>query len=124
MVIFYLMLRFLVFDAYNLYSSSYGQYCPELAAERVQNQCIYSLSGFNLKSSANQSNLNVLDILSLLFTILAIIYFIIFRRLAFTLVHWLEYVELSEETFTAQIQNIPRFIFEADTTKRNVSFNY
>jgi hypothetical protein len=84
MAIVYLVIRVLVFDAYNLYSSINGQYCQH-------HQCAYTISGYNLKSAANQSSLNILDIMAFAFSIISIFYFIIFRRHVFKLIQWLDF---------------------------------
>jgi hypothetical protein len=80
MVIVFLLLRFLVFDIYNIIVSNYGSYCSNYQLTHTTQQCVTVMSGYNLKAAADQSQLNVMDILNLVFTVLAIVLFILFRK--------------------------------------------
>jgi hypothetical protein len=95
MVIAYLAIRVLIFDAYNLAVSANGQYCQQLIASHSSTLCSYTLSGYNLKATADQQYLNVLDFLAFAYTIVAIIFFIAFRRHIFKMVQWLDFSEVT-----------------------------
>jgi len=55
MTIYFLILRFLVFDVYSLYLSSKGHYCANLYNAGSSDPCVISYSAYNLKAAANQS---------------------------------------------------------------------
>ncbi len=78
MAIIYLILRFLVFDLFNIMKSIDGGYCAEVSSS--DDPCAYFRSGYNLKSAKDQDVLNIIDILCLSFTILSIVFFLIFRK--------------------------------------------
>ena len=81
MTIFFLLLRFFVFDLYTLYISSFGQYCANLYQAKSKDPCLLAFSAYNLKAAANQSQLDRIDFLSLIYIIITIIFFIIFRKI-------------------------------------------
>ncbi len=89
MAIFYLIIRFLVFDVYTILVSSNGNYCEGKAV--TAEPCAYTVSGFNLKANENQMALGALDILSLAFTIISIVFFLIFRKQQYKLRDWLDF---------------------------------
>jgi hypothetical protein len=131
MVICFLLLRLVVFDAYSLYVSSRGQYCAMREAARAKPFCVWTLSGYNLKSAYDQPSLDVLDILALAFTIVSIAYFIAFRKHAYKKYHWLEYYDLTENThteeaFTLFLKNVPPFIErnKSNNKKSDTIFDY
>jgi hypothetical protein len=124
MCIFYLLLKMLVFDAYTAFMSSQGQYCANLHAANPTQTCAYTVSGYNLNSSVDQMTLNIVDILGLAFTVFSIIYFIFFRRELFRIRDWLDFNEVSQDDFTLLVEDIPAFIFDEDTTKDSLEFEY
>lgn len=79
-IIGYFVLRFLVFDLYNLYISMYGDYCSNILKSSSTDLCTITYSGYNLKGTKHLQGTNVLDLLNFIFTLLAIIYFILFKR--------------------------------------------
>lgn len=113
MAIYYLIIRFLVFDVYNIMVSKAGKFCSQATTE----PCMFPISGFNLKDHEDQNVLNLLDILSLVFTVISIVFFVIFRKHQYKLRDWLDFNEISQDDFTVLIENVPRFIYDPDTTK-------
>jgi hypothetical protein len=81
MVLAFLLLRLLVFDLYNMLASVYGNYCANLNSANVPDLCTTTVSAYNLKSASSQTQLNVLDILCFTFVLLAILFFVLFRKL-------------------------------------------
>lgn len=110
MAIIYLILRFLVFDLFNIMKSIDGGYCAEVSSS--DEPCAYFRSGYNLKSAKDQDVLNIIDILSLSFTVLSIVFFLIFRKQQYQLRDWLDFNEISQDDFTVLIEDVPKFIYE------------
>lgn len=54
MVIYYLIMKVLIFDAFTVYASSKGSFCSSYHAANPTKICAYTLSGYNLKSAADQ----------------------------------------------------------------------
>jgi hypothetical protein len=65
-----------------------------------------------------------MDILSLLLTILSIVYFIIYRRKQAQLIGWLDRNNKSQKDFSLLIEDIPLFIHEKNMKKDDVNYNY
>jgi hypothetical protein len=96
MVVFYLIMRVLIIDVYAIYVSLNGSFCANYAATHTTETCVTILSAYNLKATADQNYLNIIDILSLVFTILSIVYFIIYRKVSLRLQNWLDYNDVSQ----------------------------
>ena len=111
MVIAYLTIRFLIFDIYNILASMNGEYCSNLMASGSQDLCDRTISGYNLKSAANTSELNVLEWLSLAFTIISIVFFYVFRRILNEQKNRSRSIHFSQDEFSILIEDIPPFIF-------------
>lgn len=122
MVILYLVLKLLVLDAFTLYSSMHGNYCTQLHLANPKHLCAYSLSGYNLNSAANQAAINTIDVLALAFTLLSIIFFLIFRKQLGKIRDWLDFSVVTQDDFAVLVEDIPKFIFDEDTTKDQVKF--
>ena len=118
----YLLIRFLVFDIYNILASKDGHYCASLIGSKEA--CAYTISGYNLKSAQDQDALNIIDILSLAFTLISIVFFLIYRKKQFRLRDWLDFNEVSQDDFSVLIEYVPRFIYEEDTTKEEIDYYY
>ena len=110
--IFYLILKLLVMDAYTLYSSMKGQYCTHLHAANPKNLCAYTMSGYNLKSAADQHAIDIIDCLALAYTILSVIFFFVFRRKLNTIRDWLDFNVVSQDDFAILIEDVPKFIYD------------
>lgn len=80
MVIKYLIMRFIVFDIYNIYISMYGDYCSNILKNQTSDLCTMPFSGYNLKGSKHVEGERILDLLNFIFTILSIIFFISFKQ--------------------------------------------
>ena len=61
-----------------------------------------------------------MDILSLILTILSIIYFILYRRKQSRLIGWLDSNNKSQKDFSLLIEDIPLFIYEKGMKKDKV----
>ena len=121
MVIFFLILKMLLIDAYTLYASMNGGYCSQLLSTQHKT-CSYTMSGYNLKSAADQSEINIIDILALAFTLISIVFFIVFRKQLNKMRDWLDFNIVSQDDFTVFVEDIPKFIYDPDTTTSDVSF--
>ena len=102
-VIIYLIMRLVIVDAYNILVSANGHFCRNYARLHTTELCTFYLSGFNLKSTADQGYLNVLDILNLVLTIVSIIYFLICRKITFRMQNWLDYADISQEDYSVLV---------------------
>ena len=100
MVIYYLILKVLIFDAFTIYASSTGSFCTQYQAVNPTKTCSYTLSGYNLKSAADQAVLNIIDILALAFTLFSVVFFIIFRKRMAKVRDWLDFTSISQDDFT------------------------
>ena len=78
MVIIFMLIRLVVFDIYNLYLSNLGDYCT---GKTGTDACVIRLSSYNLKADADQGKLGGLDALSFIYVLVAIVLFVIFRKL-------------------------------------------
>ena len=81
-IIILLVLHFFVVDCYLIFSSTLnGKYCLNLALAHAKHQCgSFTVSGYNLKSIANQIELNISSVLNFIFTIISICYFLALRK--------------------------------------------
>lgn len=77
-----------------------------------------------MKSAQDQDELEIVDILSLAFTVLSIIFFLVFRKKQYELRDWLDYNEISQDDFTVLIEDVPKFIYEEDTAKEDIDYYY
>ena len=108
-IIFYLILKFLVFDAYTFYASMSGKYCS------INGPCLTTYSGYNLKSAANQSDLDIISYLAFAFVIFSIVFFLIARKQVNKLRDWLDFNEVSQDDFTVLMEDIPKFLYDEAT---------
>jgi hypothetical protein len=106
-----LALRFLIFDCYVIYSSIYGQYCSHVYQKTGKGVCALTISGYNLKSVKDQSYLNVIDILSLGFTLISICYFIAARKVLYQYENYFKMQNFADDDYSILVENIPPFFF-------------
>ena len=111
MVIFYITIKFLIVDAFTIYAGMQGSYCTNLAAHSAH-KCAYTISGYNLKAIADQHFLNIMDILTLVFVVFSIIYFMIFRKSFNKIRDWLDFNIVSQDDFTILVEGIPNIIYD------------
>ena len=123
MVIFLLILRFLLFDLYVAYSSTFGNFCASLY-KKQGNVCAITISGYNLKGVSNQSELNIIDILSLVFTLISIVYFLALRKIMYRYDAYSKGQEFSDDEFSILVEHIPPFFFDNGTTIEKANYNY
>lgn len=116
MVIVYLLMKLLVVDAWVFYASFQGQFCNHLFS-KTGASCNYTYSGYNLKATQNQTLLNYLDLAALAFTILSIVFFLIFRKKLAKMQDWLDFNETTEDDFTVLIEDIPAFLYDEEYEK-------
>ena len=124
MVIYYLILKMLIFDAFTVYASSTGSFCNNYHTANPSKTCAYTLSGYNLKSASDQSILSIVDILALAFTIFSVVFFVIFRKRMAKVRDWLDFSTISQDDYTVLVEDIPKFLFDEGTTKSNIEFEY
>lgn len=124
MVIIYLVLRFVLVDIFTLIKSLDGQYCALLQSSNSTDRCNTIMSGYNFKHPANSGDLNVLDILNLVLTVVSMVFFLIYRKLAYKLQSWLDYKDVSQDDFTILIENVPAFVYESGDKKKDISYDH
>ena len=111
MVIVYLLVRFFIVDIFELIASIQGNFCSSMFEAQKKNLCSTTLSGWNLKSTANTSSLNVLTILALIFTIVSIPLFHYFRSILRKQKNIAESLEFSQDKFSILLENLPEWIY-------------
>jgi hypothetical protein len=102
----------------------HGDYCSALASSAGGETCSSLVSGYNLKHPANQSDLNGIDILNLVLTVISIVYFLFYRKLAYRLQIWLDYNDVTQDDFSILIENIPSFLYQTGAKKEEISYDY
>ena len=70
------------------------------------------MSGYNLKNAVNQAAINIIDILALVYVILSIAFFLIFRKKLDEIRDWLDFNIVSQDDFAVLVEDIPTFIFD------------
>lgn len=93
MSICYLLLRFLISDAYNLITSLMATYCkdnPHDCSDFSSN-----LSAYNKKTTSDEAMANIVDILNLVTVIASIVFFFFYRKYQF---HIYNLVDISNHT--------------------------
>jgi hypothetical protein len=115
-------MKFVVVDAYTLFASMHGNYCANLHTSTGK-VCAYTLSGYNLKAAADQHLINIVDILSLVFVILSMIFFSLFRRQLNKIRDWLDFNVVSQDDFSVLVEDIPMFIYDDGTKKDDIAFD-
>jgi hypothetical protein len=123
MVVLYLALRFFIVDLFTIIVSIGGGYCTAYAAAHVNNPCAFTISGYNLKTAADQKYLNFLDILNLVLTIFSIVFFNVYRKVFFKLQNWLDYNDISQEDFSVLVEDIPILLEDKCDEKVETSRN-
>ena len=111
MVIFFLILKFLIVDAYTLYSSLHGNYCANYHTSTGK-ICAYTMSGYNLKAAADQHLINVIDILALVFVLVSCVFFLVSRKRLNKIRDWLDFNIVSQDDFAVLVEDIPTFIYD------------
>lgn len=112
MVILFLLLRFLIFDVATIILSLNGSYCPN-QFKHLGKMCAFTTSGYNLNSIENQDQLNILDILSLVLTVLSIVFLLIYRQVEHDQRNYLKVIpDFSQDKYTVFLENIPTFIYD------------
>ena len=74
MCIYYLILRFLIYDAYNIFSSYQGHFCKANPKQCTGDYTSF-LSGYNKHSIEDSASFDIEDYLEVAVTILSIIFF-------------------------------------------------
>lgn len=123
MVIFYLIMKMIVVDAWTLYSSLHGQMCANMLKLKPPQTCAYTMSGYNLAAAANQSAINIIDYTALAFVLLSILFFYFFRKKLNQIRDWLDFNVVSQDDFAILVEGIPKIIYDEDTTQEDVTFD-
>lgn len=128
MAIIYLVFRFLIVDIFAIIKSIDGHYCSSLLSPGFvyssEYLCSYSLSGYNLKSPEDESQLNMLDILNLVLTVVSIVYFILYRKASYKLQEWLDYNDVTQDDFSVLIENIPKVLYSKGDSKQDAQYDH
>lgn len=120
-VTWYLLIRFIVFDLYNMYLSMYGNYCSSLNKAQSSDLCSITLSGYNLKG---KSDTHVLDLLNFAFTLISIAYFIRFKNFQEEQRIDARHESVNEEDFSVILENIPAIIYSRYDEINDTTCNY
>lgn len=107
-VTWYLLIRFILFDLYNMYMSMYGDYCSSLKSDKSSDLCSITVSGYNLKGNEDT---HVLDLLNFAFTLVSIAYFIHFKNFQEEQRIEARHESVNEEDFSVILENIPIIIY-------------
>jgi hypothetical protein len=126
MFILLLLLRFIVFDINVIVSSSlYGDYCSQVALDSTSLKCSVTISGYNLNSPTNQERLKTVDILGLVYVLLAMCYFIVFRKILHNFRKYARGKDFIDNNFTILVEHVPSFFYEPGKTRmEDVNYNY
>jgi hypothetical protein len=96
MCVYFLLLRFLVSDLYNLWTSGQGHYC-----ERNPRQCsgdFYSfLSGYNKHTEQDVHLVDTLGLLNIALTVLSVVFFYFCRKYQYRLYAFLKRSETTQD---------------------------
>jgi hypothetical protein len=125
MTIYFLLLRFFLFDLYTLYLSSFGQYCSNLYQAGSKDPCVLSISAYNLKAASNQGQLYKIDLLSFVYVVVTILFFLAFRKILNRQKNlFIPFPFFKDSSFSILVEDIPPFIFDDETPKTNISYQY
>ena len=125
MVIIFLLFRLLIFDMYTTSLSVSGNYCSNLYAAHAKHLCSISFSAYNLKAASNQSELNSIDVVSLIYVIFCIVFFYFFRRkLKIQMSLYNPFPVFENNNFSLLIEDIPPFLHDDHTPQSMVSYRY
>ena len=107
LVITYLVIRFIIYDAYNLMTNTMGIYCELPAQVASTVNCLAPWVDFTATPNKNtpqgQSFFFVLDILNIIYTLVSIVFFIYGRVKLKQLYELLEGWDLTEDDYTLLI---------------------
>ena len=59
----------------------------------------------------------------MVFTLLSIVFFIVFRKKLNEIRDWLDFNIVSQDDFAVLVEDIPKFIYDPDTTTSDISFD-
>lgn len=109
MLMSYLLIRFLIIDAFALVTNIVGQYCSNVD----QNKCDFTLWNQLSTMNKNDNSTFVLihDILSLVLIVVSILFFFLYRRKQYTKAKALNDRNQVEEDYTILVENIPLIDF-------------
>lgn len=123
MCIGYLVLRFLICDAFNMWTSYHGHYCKENPSKCSDYFNSY-FSSYNKHTPADEHLMNIVDYLNVAVTIVSIIYFYFCRKYLSRINDVLEQSNVSQDDFSLLVEDIPIFVYEEETTTQDVKFEY
>lgn len=109
MSIFYLLLRFLVTDSYNIYSSMHGHYCtnfPTMCANLFNSY----LSGYNKHTDEDAPYLELMNTINIFMTVLSLLFCLYNRKVQYNLFEMLDQTDITQDDFSIWIENIPQII--------------
>ena len=121
--IYYLLLRLLVVDGFNMWSSYRGHFCSEQpdACERDYNSY---LSAYNKHTTQDQRSVDIVDYLNIGLTLASIVFFFCCRKYQYKVDDLLEHSNVSQDDFSILIENIPVFVYEEEWTVDDVKYEY
>ncbi len=123
MCIYYLIMRFLICDAYNMWTSYHGHFCKENPKQCTGDYNSY-LSGYNKHTHQDAGLVNIVDYLNIAVTIGSIIFFYFCRKHQYRVNCILDHRDISQDDFSILVEQVPLFIYDDETTNQNVKFEY
>lgn len=110
MAICYLLLRFLISDAYNLATSVMAHYCYDYPSECTDFSS--RLSSYNKKTPEDEGMIRMVDILNLATTVFSIVFFLFYRSYQFKIYKIANSFNHTQDGYTLLVENIPVIINE------------
>ena len=113
MITLYFLLRFIICDAFNLYTNiALGSICKSLKEAECENIFWNYASVINLQG--NPQMLYLQDILNLVIIVLSLIFFFIYRKIQYELNKEIDKNHQTEDDFTLFISGIPLLDFPSN----------
>ncbi len=107
-VLLFLAFRFFIFDIWTAIISNNGSFCSELFRTKEKDLCLYTISGYNLKSTANKIGLHALDYFNAALTAFSLVYFVCFKKYLETKRSVIEMEDIEEDHYAIMVDNIPK----------------
>ena len=121
LVISFLVLRFLLFDLFNMYANVQGGYCteePQVSSLSICNSPFIDIFSTPNRSTPKGQHFFIgSDILGLLFTMISIFFFIYGRVKLFQLYLMLESWDVTEDDYSILVEDIPLIPFEGSDAR-------
>lgn len=122
MIILYFICRFLVCDGFNLLTNIIlGKYCNDDNQTECEPILWNMISIYNKKD--NQKFIFIQDILSLVFVLLSVVFFFLYRKSQYSKAQLLNNKNQVEEDYTILVENIPLIDFPSKAEAKKMRAN-